>query len=339
LHSFERFSYQEQLVHLQKLAETILPQYGIHNVQPILLQYEDNAVYYISTSSKEQFILRINALEGHGMATQLSEMQWLMALQRDLGLRVPKPIPTLDGELVTVGEVAEVGTRLCVLLRWIPGTPPEVGIQPDVVGKIGEFTALLHNHAEHFVPPKGFVRPSWDWEDVFGALTTRLENTTVALAAHEKRILAHLSVQVQEDLSSLSTRTSFWGLIHADLHKDNILIDDGNVGVIDFDDCGWGYYLYDIASVFDSFYRRVANHPQEYLHLRDAYITGYERIRPLAGEATAYLRTFKAMRDMVTMNFILDSKNATVHEWGKQRIAQIIKQLEAYLEGSHSIGI
>ena len=37
------------------------------------------------------------------------------------------------------------------------------------------------------------------------------------------------------------------GLIHADLHLDNALFWRDNVRVIDFDDCGFGYWLYDIA--------------------------------------------------------------------------------------------
>ena len=37
------------------------------------------------------------------------------------------------------------------------------------------------------------------------------------------------------------------GLIHADLHYENFLFHDGVARAIDFDDCGWGFYLYDVA--------------------------------------------------------------------------------------------
>jgi len=37
------------------------------------------------------------------------------------------------------------------------------------------------------------------------------------------------------------------GLIHADLHLGNALFWSDEVRVIDFDDCGFGYWLYDIA--------------------------------------------------------------------------------------------
>jgi Ser/Thr protein kinase RdoA (MazF antagonist) len=32
----------------------------------------------------------------------------------------------------------------------------------------------------------------------------------------------------------------------------------GGIGVIDFDDCGSSYFLFDIATVLDSFQRRLA---------------------------------------------------------------------------------
>jgi len=45
-----------------------------------------------------------------------------------------------------------------------------------------------------------------------------------------------------------------------------------------------------------------------------------------------------AMRDMVTINFILGSKNADVQAWGRERVAAIIDQLQGRLDGASSIG-
>ena len=47
---------------------------------------------------------------------------------------------------------------------------------------------------------------------------------------------------------SNSARTpGTFGLIHADLHLDNTLFADGEARLIDFDDCGFGYRIYDVA--------------------------------------------------------------------------------------------
>ena len=40
-----------------------------------------------------------------------------------------------------------------------------------------------------------------------------------------------------------------WGLIHADLRPSNIIIGpDGELTLIDFDDCGYSWFLYDFAA-------------------------------------------------------------------------------------------
>ena len=338
---FETLSHQEQLHRLQQLVECVLPHYGLASAQSVLLQYEDNAVYRITLRPGEHFVLRVSAADGQSLAAQRSEMQWLMALRRETDLLVPEPIPNDGGELVTMEAVRDVPEpRPCVLLRWVPGEPPTPGIEPAIVERIGAFTAQLHLHAEQFVPPPAFFRPSWDWKRLLGtASVLGCEEVLSSLAPHQRGVLTTVGTQMQHALSLLGKDATVWGLIHADLHRDNILLHDRAVGVIDFDDCGWGYYVLDLASVLDSFFRRVVKHPKDYLPLRNAFLRGYDRIRALPVDLDMHLRTAKVMRDMVTINFILSSKNVSVQTWGRERLDHIIVGLEAYLEGSSDLGI
>jgi Ser/Thr protein kinase RdoA (MazF antagonist) len=39
-----------------------------------------------------------------------------------------------------------------------------------------------------------------------------------------------------------------FGLIHADLRLANLMVDDQGLTAIDFDDCGFGWWVYDLAS-------------------------------------------------------------------------------------------
>jgi Ser/Thr protein kinase RdoA (MazF antagonist) len=52
---------------------------------------------------------------------------------------------------------------------------------------------------------------------------------------------------MQRVMTRLGDGTDQFGLIHADLHLDNALFWRDDVRIIDFDDCGFGYWLYDIA--------------------------------------------------------------------------------------------
>ena len=60
---------------------------------------------------------------------------------------------------------------------------------------------------------------------------------------------AQLENQTRKELADVDRRLD--GLIHADFSLANLLIHKGDLRVIDFDDCGLGWFLYDaVTSVF-----------------------------------------------------------------------------------------
>ena len=148
----------------------------------------------------------------------------------------------------------------------------------------------------------------------------------------DRAIVTDVGARVRNELDALGTGGAVWGLTHADLHIGNLLIDHGRVGVIDFDDCGWGYYLLDVATVLSSL-RRVVSDAHTYATLRAAYLAGYAEVRALPAALDAQLATFTVLRAMVIANFILGSTNAEVQTWGLPRLAGIIRGLERYLAG------
>lgn len=93
-------------------------------------------------------------------------------------------------------------------------------------------------------------------------------------------------------MTHLSEGADNFGLIHADLHLGNALFWRGEVRVIDFDDCGFGYWLYDIAvALWELRYRN------DYEDFRSALIDGYTQYRPLPGDL-ARLDDFIATREV-----------------------------------------
>ena len=64
---------------------------------------------------------------------------------------------------------------------------------------------------------------------------------------------AALSDLIGRRLAAFGKGHDRFGLIHCDLRLANLLIDGKTVKVIDFDDCGFGWYMYDAATPI-SFY-------------------------------------------------------------------------------------
>jgi Ser/Thr protein kinase RdoA (MazF antagonist) len=90
-----------------------------------------------------------------------------------------------------------------------------------------------------------------------------------------------------------------FGLVHADLRLANVLFDDGDVRVIDFDDCGFSWYVYDFATAV-SF---MEDHPQV-PELRAAWVRGYRSVAALEPAAEAELETLVMLRRLLLVAWI-----------------------------------
>jgi Ser/Thr protein kinase RdoA (MazF antagonist) len=101
------------------------------------------------------------------------------------------------------------------------------------------------------------------------------------------------------DLSAFGTSADRYGLIHADLVPENILVDGDALQVIDFDDAGYGWHLFEIATSL-YFIRRDAI----YVQARDAVIDGYRRHRNLSEEHLALLPMFLAARGTTYLGWV-----------------------------------
>ena len=57
---------------------------------------------------------------------------------------------------------------MCSVLRWMDGRVHAAAPRPVHLRRLGIVMAQLHNHADQWRTPPGFVRIRWDWETFFG---------------------------------------------------------------------------------------------------------------------------------------------------------------------------
>ncbi|NJM08367.1 phosphotransferase [Candidatus Gracilibacteria bacterium] len=77
------------------------------------------------------------------------------------------------------------------------------------------------------------------------------------------------------------------------MHTGNCLFARDGVGVIDFEDCGFGYYLYDLAVALDEV---IARYPHDIAAYREQLLCGYRQERALARAEEDLLDLFVAIR-------------------------------------------
>ncbi len=244
-----------------------LARYDLEDARLTLLQHEQNTTFRVDARGG-RYLLRITRPGVHTPDTIGSEMSWLNALRRDTGLGVPEPVTVRDGSVVVVTRRGVLEPHLCVLLHWLDGRFSNARLTPAAVQQVGALEAHLQCHSARWTPPPGFVRPRVD------TLTSAGKATSLAPSAAHARLGDHpafddaerglrlVEMLISADAATLvrkaieivwaSTRTlardpTGFGLIHADLHTDNYLFHRGAARAIDFDDCGWGFHLYDLA--------------------------------------------------------------------------------------------
>jgi Ser/Thr protein kinase RdoA (MazF antagonist) len=161
-------------------------------------------------------------------------------------------------------------------------------------------TERRHAHARGWQRPSGFTRFAWDYDGAFGAVARwgRWQDG-IAVGPAERQVLARLDATLHRRLAAFGSGPQRYGLVHADLRLANLLVHDGETYLIDFDDCGWGWFLYDFGAAVSFF-----EHDPRIPELTDAWVRGYRTVQDLPAVDEAELPTFVMMRRLLLVAWI-----------------------------------
>jgi Ser/Thr protein kinase RdoA (MazF antagonist) len=299
---FRELSRRGRLVRLRKLANQSLKSYGIVGAQLNFIQYGENIIYRVDCPGRvdmrsvadcfvpNRYVLRIHASSDAEMIA--SELTWLAALSTEGGLPVPAPVPNNDGELVTKIKTEEIPAgRMISLMQWLDGRRLRKGFKPNHLAALGQTVARMHAFSAKWQPPKGFFRPTWDWESNLGGSMFKHPMEEIVGMIPEKFLQPFqvVSMKAQQAMDNFGKSFDAYGLIHADLYPENVLFRDGKALPIDFEDCGYGYWMWDIAVALCEW-----AWGREWEQMRDAFQDGYARVRTLTDAQWAQLDLFIA---------------------------------------------
>lgn len=301
--TFAELSDSGQLAVLGDLANLALDHYDITgSPRARLLNLSENATYVIEGGDR-RYALRVHRDGYHSPAAIASELSWLVALREAGVVTTPRPIWTRDG-----GYVAHVGhpllprPRRVVLFDWETGSEP--GIGDDLAGpleRLGAVTARMHAHSRRWQRPPGFTRPVWNFETALGDTAPHWGRWRdgMGMTAATTGLFARTVATIGQRLAGFGSAPDRFGLVHCDLRLANLLIDGPVVKVIDFDDCGFSWFMYDAATPV-SFYEDDPKVPD----LTQAWLRGYRSETPLSVEAEAEIPTFMMLRRLLLVAWI-----------------------------------
>lgn len=293
---------EDVLGHLEILANTSLHLWDIPGTaRARLINVSENATYLVEADGHKS-VLRIHRDNYHTERAIECELAWSTALNRDGGVATPDHYLGRNGKAIQQASVEGLpGPRFMVLFHFVEGTQPDEN--QDLVEPfedLGEIAAKTHLHTMSWRRPEPFQRLKWNLETVFGTTPTWGHwrdgpNITPGISV----ILARVEKTVTARLTRFGQSRDRYGLIHADMRLANLLIDGGTTRLIDFDDCGTGWFLYDFAASI-SF---MEDHPQVPA-LKRAWVRGYRKIRPLSADEEAEIDTFIMLRRLALLAWI-----------------------------------
>ena len=296
-----------------------------------LIVHSENVTFRISVQGSDtDYVLKLHR-PGYNSIEELdSERIWVEALN-DVGISVQDSLLTCQGQHFALVDIPGTGEqRYAGMTTWLEGTllrdhleTRSEGAERDrVFRRIGEIVATIHNQSTCWKEPPGFERRRLDLEGLLGEAPRWGRFWEHAhLTKSERALLLRRRQDVRVALNEYGERPNNFSLIHADLDATNIVHDGDDLVLIDFDDCAYGWHMYEIASVLID-YRSTP----DFEALCAVLLEGYRKYRPLAQRDIEMLPAFLLIRGMALIGWVHQRPEHAGSEYFEEMKTWVLKE-------------
>jgi len=286
-------------------ARQAMSHWGVNAPVLDLISHRENAVFRTNLKDGTPAALRLHR-PGYNTEQEILSELWVSKELAENGFPCPKPTPT-DAK----GFLASLADGQCAtMISWVEGAPignAEAGIDQAAGDKIalyhdvGALLAALHTKTDQMKFGADFSRRKWDAEGFLGDSPHwgRFWENPV-LTRDESHLLQAARTKARADLVRFQSAGADFGFIHADALRENIFCNGNGLTLIDFDDSGFGFRLYDLATALSQ-----SVDDADYLRLRQAIVDGYRTRRALDDHAALLLPLFQMLRTMASLGWAI----------------------------------
>jgi Ser/Thr protein kinase RdoA (MazF antagonist) len=314
-----------------QLAEQALGLYDLPRYASVyLVSISENEIYRVEAPSGRRWALRVQRPGYQSKSSLASEMAWLAALRRDGVVATQIPVAGVNGDWVQVARDPDGGeARNVVLFEWENGSHPRMDMDlRQCFRSLGAITAQMHVHSRTWRRPEGFDRFTWDFETALGETPRwgRWRNA-MGMSAGGLDLFGRAAELIGERLSFYGKGSDRFGLAHCDLRLDNLLIDKGEMKVIDFDDCGFSWFMYDAAAAV-SFYEHLPQVPG----MIECWLEGYQTVSAVSRAEEEEIPTFIMLRRLMLVAWVgSHAETVLARSLGVSYTDQTVALCSAYL--------
>lgn len=258
-------------------VHTFAMQFGLEiiEIEPIQGGIE-NTNYFITEKNGQEFVLTVFEELDLNAASELFPV--LQHLEQH-GIAVAVPLTFNDQPIHSiVGKPAQIAPRIAGK-HPIPSTIAQVAAMGDALAKmhlaLQDYPLQRKNNHDH----------AW-WSSTAHALYPKMNEADQAL-------LTQVFAQYEQMFDAYPNRP--YGLIHADLFRDNSLyVGDSLSGILDFSELSYDQLLLDISITMNDF---CSDYPNVSLDVEkvQAFLNAYQTVRALTDDEKSCLQTYLAM--------------------------------------------
>ena len=295
-----------------------------------LLSHSENSTFLVATETPFG-VLRVCREGYQSPLARRSELAWISAIRENGVVRTPQPLPGANGELLQFVEV-DGEERPVSMFEYIPGV--ELGDDDmESFAVVGSIAARMHGHVESWERPTWFERPTWDLESIFGPGAPWGDwRSGLGLTAEGRVRLEHVESRIREGLTGYSPDATNFGLIHGDLRAANLIVDARHdIWVIDFDDCGFGWLLWDLCST-----TTFIEHADNIDEVVKAWIAGYTAVRSLDDRDIAAIPHLVMLRRMHVLAWLgTHSQSDAAKAFGETYAEETLDLADLYMKDDY----
>jgi Ser/Thr protein kinase RdoA (MazF antagonist) len=281
------------------------------------LTFSENFTYVLYRGQKPIGIISLHKPGYHTPGELYDELVWMHEVRQETAVHVPQIFNGRNGGFLYAVTLPDDGGRYYFsVTEYLPGKTlesAEDGCAEAWAERVGEITAMLHVQSCR----RATARPQlncfqWDLPRTLGAQARWGNFNLYPVKQDEQDMLNKAARKIIEQLQIYGKSDANYFLIHADLHTGNLMTEGSEVSLIDFDDCGYSWFLYDLGA----FMSRQSVHLQAVI---DSWCSGYERIRPLSAADIQMIPAFVLMRRLVRLGWLATRKDNDVVSQDERR--------------------
>jgi Ser/Thr protein kinase RdoA (MazF antagonist) len=311
---------EEQEKSLIIFAHELLTYYGISKTKVSCINFGFNATFSVETETGVKYALRVNINSAKTIKNLLAEIEWVRHLNHTSGINTPTPIATLKDEFIVSALHSESGmTLFAVMYSWLEGE--EIGDEPtlDQLDAVGKAIALLHLDSSNFVLSSQYELPTFD--DFFWSTEDFLFSEKSKLSLADRGLLQEAYDLIMEFTRNLYETSPVY-IIHADIHGWNLMWHEGKLSIFDFDDCGFGLEVQDLA---------VALYYLDTPEQEQALLAGYTSVKPLPTYSENAMKALLLHRRLLLLNYLFETKNQEEKELLPAYLEKSLERVSTFL--------